>query len=136
MQLNPYLGFAGDCESAFRFYQQCLGGEITAMIPYADIPECEGMASDWLGKIAHARLLVDGHALMGSDSPPEHQEETRGMSLTLTVDTADEAERLFAALAADGTVRMPLEETSWAQRFGMLVDRFGIPWMVNCEKTH
>jgi PhnB protein len=124
MQLNPYLTFKGQCEAAFKFYEKVLGGKIEAMIPHEGTPAAE-----------HARLVLGDKILMGSDAPPEHYEEMKGFSVTLGIDKPAEAERIFHALAESGTVRMPIQETFWAQRFGMLVDRFGTPWMINCEKT-
>ena len=89
--------------------------------------------AEWQSSILHTRLAIGGGVLMGSDSPPDRYEPTRGTSVTLGLDDVVEAERIFSALAADGTVQMPIQETFWAARFGMLVDRFGTPWMINCE---
>jgi PhnB protein len=72
--------------------------------------------------------------LMGSDAPPDRYQKTQGTTVALGVDSAEEAERIFHALAENGTVTMPISETFWAVRFGMLNDQFGIPWMINCEK--
>jgi PhnB protein len=83
----------------------------------------------------HARLVLGDKVLMGSDAPPDHYEEMKGFSVTLGIDNPTEAERIFHALADSGMVRMPIQETFWAKRFGMLVDRFGTPWMINCEKA-
>jgi len=91
-------------------------------------------APEFHGKIAHARLTVGDKVLMGGDSPPDRYEPTKGMTIMLGVDEPSEAERVFKALSENGTVQMPIAETFWARRFGMLVDQFGIPWMVNCEK--
>jgi PhnB protein len=82
----------------------------------------------------HARLVVGDKVLMGSDAPPDRYDAPKGFSVSLSVDDEVEAERIFHALAQDGTVQMQLQETFWAVRFGMLIDRFGIPWMVNCER--
>ncbi|MGH9339795.1 MAG: VOC family protein [Acidobacteriota bacterium] len=95
----------------------------------------EQVPSEWRNKILHASLIVGDKVLMGSDSPPEHCEETKGFSVSLGIDDAGDAERIFHALAENGTVRMPIQKTFWAARFGMLVDQFGIPWMVNCEQA-
>lgn len=133
MQLNPYLSFNGQCEAAFKFYERCLGGKIGVMLNYGSSPMAEQVPSEWRDKIMHVRLTVGDQVLMGSDSPPEHYEETKGMSVSLNLNDPAEAERIFHALAENGTVRMPIQETFWAARFGMLVDQFGIPWMVNCE---
>ena len=86
------------------------------------------------GRIAHARLAVGDNVLMGSDGQPGRPERMQGFSVTLNIAEPEEAERVFAALEAGGTVTMPIQETFWAPRFGMLIDRFGTPWMVNCEK--
>jgi len=135
MQLNPYLMFNGQCEVAFKFYEQCLGGKIELMMRHGDSPMAEQVPSEWRNKIVHARLIIGEKVLMGSDAPREHYEETKGFSVSLGVDSPAEAERIFRALAENGTVRMPLQKTFWAHAFGMLVDRFGIPWMVNCEQA-
>jgi PhnB protein len=135
MQLNPYLFFNGRCEEAFTFYARVLGGKIVAMMRHAGTPAAEHTPPEWLDKIIHARLNVDGVFLMGSDAPPGRYEESQGYTVTLGIPVPADAERVFNALAKGGTVRMPLEETFWAARFGMLVDQFGIPWMINCEKA-
>lgn len=134
MKLNPYLTFPGTCEQAFKAYHKILGGEIVAMMPHEGTPAEEHASPEWRKKIIHARLLVDGVALMGSDAPPDRFEPMQGFSVTLNIKEPAEAERVFGALAEGGTVRMPLAETFWATKFGMLTDRFGTPWMINCEK--
>ena len=134
MQLNPYLFFNGQCEAAFKFYEQCLGGKIVAMFSHAGTPAEGHVPANWRDKIMHARMLVGDEALMGSDAPPEHYEQTKGFSVSLSIDDPAQAERVFNALAEKGTVKMPFQRTFWAVGFGMLVDRFGIPWMINCEK--
>ena len=134
MEMNTYLLFSGQCEAAFKLYEQCLGGKITHMQTHGDSPMAEHVSPEWRDKIIHARLVLGDNVLMGSDTPPEHYSKPQGFSVALhTTDTA-EAERVFNALAENGTVQMPLQETFWAYRFGMLVDQFGIPWMVNHEK--
>ena len=135
MQLNPYLIFNGQCEAAFKFYAQCLGGKIEMMLTHGDSPIAQQVPSEWRNRIMHARLVVGDKVLMGSDAPPEHYQGTKGFSVSLGIDDPAEAERIFHALAENGTVQMPLQQTFWAFRFGMLVDRFGIPWMVNCEQA-
>jgi PhnB protein len=90
---------------------------------------------DWRNKIMHARLTVGDEVLMGSDAPPERFEAAKGITVTLNLDNPAEAERIFHALAQNGAVQMPIQETFWAARFGMLVDQFGTPWMINCEKS-
>ena len=134
MQINPYLTFSGQCEAAFKFYAEVLGGEIIAMMPHEGTPMAEHMPAEWRSKIIHARMMVGDKDLMGSDAPPDRFEQMQGFSVTLGIDDPTDAERIFHALAANGTVRMPIGETFWAVRFGMLVDQFGTPWMINCEK--
>jgi PhnB protein len=135
MQLSPYLTFNGRCEAAFKFYERCLGGKIEAMMTHAGTPAEEHVPSEWRTKILHARLIVGDDVLMGSDAPPDHYEQPKGFSVSLQIKDPEAAERIFHALAENGTVQMPLQQTFWAARFGMLVDRFGIPWMVNCDQA-
>jgi PhnB protein len=132
MQLNTYLLFKGNCEEAFKFYAKCLGGKIEAMLPHAGTPAEKQVPAEWLNKIMHARLSVGDAVLMGSDAPLDRFEEPKGFSVSLHINDPAEAERLFQALGAGGQIRMPIQQTFWAARFGMLVDRFGIPWMINC----
>ena len=137
MRVNAYLMFDGQCEAAFKFYAQCLGGTIESMFPYGESPAAEHVPSEHRARIMHARLAVGDQVLMGSDCvPPEHPYEgSKGFSVSLNVDTPAQAERIFQALAEKRTVTMQLEQTFWAARFGMLTDQFGIPWMVNCEQA-
>ena len=135
MQLNPYLLFNGQCEAAFKFYEKVLGGKIVSMMPHEGTPAATQVPPEWLKKIIHARLVVGDKALMGSDAPPDRYQETKGFSISLGVDTPAEAERIFQAFSEKGKVNMPMEKTFFAERFGMLADQFGIPWMVICEKA-
>jgi PhnB protein len=135
MKLNPYLLFDGQCEAAFKFYEQCLGGQIVARFTYGEMPgAAEHVSPEMFPRIMHACLHAGGAVLMGSDCPTEEYDKPQGISVSLHVDNPAEAERVFCALAEGGEVRMPIRETFWAERFGMLTDRFGIPWMINCEK--
>jgi PhnB protein len=134
MDLSPHLSFDGHCEAAFKFYEQCLGGKITFMMKYGDSPAAGEVTLDWREKILHATIMIGNHALTGADAPGEHYSKPQGFSLTLDTSDAVEADRIFKALAENGQVQMPLQETFWALRFGMLVDQFGIPWMINCGK--
>jgi len=134
MQVNAYLSFNGQCEEAFKFYEKCLGGKITGIFTHAGTPAAEHVPSDWLNKIMHAHLAVGDGVLMGSDAPPGRYEPAKGFSVMLRVKDPADAERIFHELSENGSVRTPLQPTFWTVRFGMLVDRFGIPWMVNCEQ--
>ena len=136
MQLNPYLTFDGQCEAAFKFYENVLGGKIEAMMTYGSSPMAEQTPADWRNKIMHARLTVGEKMLMASDAPPDRREAMKGFSVTISLDDPGQAERIFHALSEKGTVQMPIQQTFWAARFGMLVDQFGTPWMINCEKAH
>src|SRR5258707_11829978 len=102
------------------------------MSPHAGTPAEEHVPPEWRNKIMHARLNLNGATLMGSDAPPDSYEEPKGFYVNIGIRETHDAERIFQALAENGTVRMPLQKTFWAERFGMLVDRFGIPWMINC----
>ena len=135
MRLNPMLTFNGQCEAAFKFYEQCLGGKIVTMLTYRNSPMAEQVSSEWLDKILHTTLTVDDTVLMGCDTPPEHFQEAKGISVVIGIAEPANAERIFHALAEGGIVQMPIQQTFWAVRFGMLRDRFGIPWMINSEQA-
>ncbi len=132
MHTNPYLTFDGRCREAFEHYARVLGGEIEGILTHGETPLAPQTLSPWRSKVMHASLkLRDGSVLMGTDAPPERYERPHGFALTVQVDSAAEAKRVFEALAEGGRVEMPLQETFWAHRFGSLTDRFNIPWMVN-----
>ena len=137
MQMNPYLGFDGKCEAAFKFYEKVFGGKIVMMMKYGDSPMAGKTPPELKDNVMHARITVaDDVVLMGSDAPPQMYEPMKGMSVSVSIDKPDDADRIFAALAENGTVRMPIQETFWARRFGMLTDQFGTPWMINCERPN
>jgi PhnB protein len=133
MKINPYLNFNGDCEKAFQFYEKCLGGQIVAMIKTEDTPMAGKAPAELKGKVMHARLIVDGTVLMGADGMRQY-EAPGGFNVTLNVADATEAERVFHELSEGGKITMPIQQTFWAVRFGTVTDKFGQPWMVNCEK--
>lgn len=133
MRVNPYLVFNGRCQEAFTFYAECLGGKIEAMLPHAGTPAEGHVPAEWREKIMHARLSVGEDVIMGSDAPPGHFEQPKGFSVTIQLADPAEADRIFQRLSEGATVTMPIQQTFWASRFGMLVDRFGTPWMVNCQ---
>jgi len=136
MQLVAYLGFKGNCEAAFKYYERVFGGKIVAMMKHDSLPpeELAKTPPGWKDMVLHARLVTGNSVLMGSDAPEGRFEKAQGISVSVQVDDPKEAERIFAALADNGIVQMPIQKTFWAIRFGMLVDQFGIPWMVNCEQ--
>ena len=135
MQIYPYLSFNGQCEAAFKFYEECLGAQLGPIFRYAGSPMADQVPADWQDKVMHASLTVGEQVLMGGDVAPDRYEKPKGISLSLQMKSTTKAERIFQLLAKDGTVVMPLEKTFWAARFGMLVDRFGIPWLINCEES-
>jgi PhnB protein len=129
------LTFNGQCEAAFKFYEQCLGGKIVTMLSHGASPMAEQVPPEWRDKILHATLAAGDTVLMGYDAPPEQFEGVKGFSAVLGVDSLTDAERIFHALAAGGTVQLPLQQTFWSAGYGMLTDQFGIPWMINCEEA-
>lgn len=133
MRVNTYLTFNGNCAEAFEFYAESLRGTIAMMLTHAEAPNASQVPAEWQNKVMHTRLEIGDQVLMGSDAPPAMFEPPQGFSVSLAVDSAAEAERIYQALADGGTVRMPLQQTFWAERFAMLVDRFGVPWMINYE---
>jgi PhnB protein len=146
MDLNTYLFFDGQCEEAFKLYEKVLGGRITALMRYGDVPSGPAVFKGNT-RVIHTNLQVGDRVLMGSDTPPAglgpmpsgHQPDAyktpQGFRANISVDTPAEAERIYHALAENGTVAMPIGETFFAHRFGMLNDRFGTPWMVTCPKA-
>jgi PhnB protein len=135
MRLNPYLMFNGQCEAAFKFYEKCLRGKIVMMMTYGDSPLSGQTPPDWRYKIIHATFAFGEHMLQGADALPESYRKPQGFSVMLNLDAAAEADRIFNALAEQGTVQIPLQESFWASRFGMLTDQFGTPWTINCGKS-
>lgn len=129
MKLDIYLNYRGVCQEAFRFYEQQLGGRITSIVRHGEHPGQPGIPADW---VLHARMEIGGTVLMGADIP--NAEPMRSAYLTLTLDTAEEAERLYALLADGGQIFMKMEETFFATRFAMLRDRFGTSWMLLHER--
>jgi len=134
MKTSIYLFYNGKCQEAFKYYEQLLGAKIVAMLTNADTPMASECPAERLGNIVHARITIGDAVIMGSDAPPDRYHEQAGFTVTLNVETSEEAERIFAGLSDGGHAFMPMEETFFAHRFGMCNDRFGIPWMVLHEK--
>jgi PhnB protein len=135
MQLNPMLTFNGQCEAAFKFYEQCLGGKIQTIMTWGESPMAEQVPSEWRDRIIHVSLMLGEAALLGGDAPPDRYEKPQGLAVTIQVKDAAEGERIFNELAEKGTVQMPFQKTFWSSGFGVCVDRFDIPWMVNCQHS-
>jgi PhnB protein len=133
MNLDVYLNFAGNCEQAFRFYEEQLGGRITMMMTHGQGPNAASLPPDRMNAILHARIEIGGSVVMGADIPAT--EPMRSAYLTLTAPSEREAERLYAVLSDGGQVFMKMEKTFFANRFAMLRDKFGVSWMLLHEVT-
>jgi len=133
MDFVTYLGFDGTCEEAFKFYEKVLRGKIQMMVRNADAPPGTPVSPGSENRIMHARLEAGGRLLMGGDAPSQKKAKAQGFCVSIMVDEVAEAERIFRELSKGGTVEMPIGETFWARRFGMFTDKFGTPWMINCE---
>jgi PhnB protein len=132
MKLDIYLNYAGNCEQAFRFYEQHLGGKITMMMRHGEQPDQANVPAGWDNAILHARIEIGGLVVMGADIP--RAEPMRSAYLTLSADSAEEAERIYALLADGGQIFMKMEETFFASRFAQLRDKFGTSWMLLHER--
>jgi PhnB protein len=131
MQFTPYINFNGHCEAAFKFYESVLGGKIAFLVTFANTPMADQVPPDWSNKICHATLMLGESCLMGCDATPDRYETPKGISITFVPEDAAQAERIFNALSENGKVLMTLQKTFWAEKFGMLVDQYGVSWMIN-----
>jgi PhnB protein len=132
MKMSTYVNFAGKCAEAFRVYEKHLGGKITMMMTHGQAPDQSKVNPEWKDAVLHARMSLGDAELLGADIPSA--QPMRSAYLSLAVDSDAEAERIFSALSDGGEVFMPMEETFFASRFGQLRDRFGINWMILCER--
>ena len=130
MRLNTFLNFGGNCEQAFRFYEQHLGGKVTMLMRRDGQPDQPLTWPGWEQTVQYAIMKLGETELMGADVAPDRFQPMRSAYLSLTVAGAEEAERIYALLSDGGEVFMPMAETFFAVRFGMLRDRFGTSWMV------
>ena len=134
MKLHTYLNYGGNCEQAFRFYEQHLGGKITMMMTHDQQPNAKDVPPAWKNAILHARMNIGETELLGADVPPERFQPMRSAYLSLTVSSIADAERIYALLSDGGQIFMPMEETFFAFRFAMLRDKFGTSWMILHER--
>lgn len=134
MQLHTYLNYGGNCQEAFRFYEQHLGAKIGMMMTHDQMPGGAPVAPELKGKVLHAKLTLAGRDVMASDVPPDRFQPMRSVYLSLSVESSEKAESLFKLLSDAGEVFMPIAETFFAHRFGMLRDKFGTSWMILHEK--
>jgi len=130
MQLHTYLNYGGNCEQAFKFYEQHLGGKITMLMRHGEAPEPGPTPPDWKDKVLHARMNLGETELLGADVPKDRFQPMRSAYLTLTLGSNEEAERVYALLSEGGEIFMKMEESFFAHRFAMLRDRFGTSWML------
>jgi len=136
MKANVYLNFNGSCRDAFEFYAKTLTGRDLQIMTFADSnpgPNA-GLKPEELKMVMHARFMAGDTPIMGSDAPGGRYEKPQGFGVSLGVDTPSEAERIYAAFSEGGQISMPIQETFFAQKFAMLTDRYGIPWIIVCEK--
>jgi PhnB protein len=135
MKLNPYLAFDGTCREAFEFYETALGGKIVFMQTIGDSPMAGSMPADAHGRIMHVTLHVGDQVLQGADAPPGQFSKPSGFCVAVHFDDVPEGERVFNALAQNGKVQMQFQPTFWAKGFGMAIDRFGTPWIINAGQS-
>ena len=131
LKFTSYLFFDGNCGEAFELYAELFGGKL-AIARYSDMPEMENIPADQRDKIANVQLTVGSQELMGSDAPPQNLTKPGGYRVAIQLDDEAKTEQIFQRLAKRGSIDMPLDETSWAKKFGMVTDRFGTRWMVSC----
>jgi PhnB protein len=130
MHLHTYLNYGGNCEQAFRFYEQHLGGKVTALLRHGEQQEALNSPPELKGKVLHARMMLGGAELSAADVPPDRFQPMRSAYLSLTLDSVDDAERVYRLLTDGGEIFMKMQETFFASRFAMLRDRFGTSWML------
>ena len=135
MQLNTYVNYGGNCEQAFRFYEEHLGGKILMLMRHGEQPGASNVAPEWKNAVLHARMTLGGTDLLGADIPPDRFQPMRSAYLTLSVDSIGEAEKVYDLLKDGGQIFMKMEETFFASRFAMLRDRFGTSWMILGPRT-
>ena len=135
MQLATHLAFNGNCRQAFAFYESTFSGRILMQLTYGEAPiSGGGPSAEMADQIMHARLDIEGQYLMGADAPPGRYQSPQGVMVSVSISDLERARRIFETLAANGKITMPFQETFWARGFGMCIDRFAVPWIVNCEK--
>src|SRR5262245_22944575 len=134
MRIQPRISltFDGECDAAFALYRECLEGTLTFRLTWGDSPMADQAPPEWRDKVLHTTLNVGDSSFSGGDVLPAHYKRPQGFQLQLDLDDTATAERIFARLAEGGDVTVPLQETFWAKRFGAVVDRFGVPWAINC----
>ena len=135
MNISAHLNFNGQCKEAFEFYEKVLGGKITGSMTWGEMPggDVDKLPAESRKLIMHTALKVGDYVIMGADSPPDRYETPKGITVAIGVKDKAEGERIYDALCEGGNSTMPFQKTFWSPGFGMCVDRYGIPWMVNTE---
>jgi PhnB protein len=136
MKLNPYLAFDGRCREAFEFYEKTLGGRIAFIQTIGESPMASSMPPEAHGRVMHVTLHIGDQVLQGADAPSGQFTKPAGFCVAVHFDDAADGERVFNALARDGKVQMPFQATFWAAGFGMLIDRFDIPWIIDAGQAN
>ena len=136
MAFSIHLTFDGQCEKAFRFYEQCLGAKVITMLKWSESPMAAQAPPGASDRILHATLNAGDDHVFGADAAPGEYEKPQGFSVLFDVKDPADAERIFRQLAEGGKTTLPLQETFWARLYGAVTDRFGIPWEINCSKEH
>lgn len=134
MKLSPYLHFSGQCEEAFNLYAKVFGAKPASIHRFAQSPMAGQFGADWDNKVMHVSMPIDGVLLLGSDAPGPHFQRPQGFAVCIEAANEGEAERIYKGLSESGEIKMPLQETFWAKRYGHFIDRFGTPWMINVSK--
>lgn len=135
MKVSVHLCFDGECEIAFQTYRRVLGGKITTMLAYGDSPMADQVPLECRRRIVHATLEIEDQILAGVDALPGAYEAPQGFYVTLTIEELEKARVIFDLLGSAGQIRMPFQETFWSSGFGVVVDRFGVPWEINCAQA-
>lgn len=133
LKTNTHLHFNGCCLEALKFYEKCLGGKITFKMTWGESPAAKEVPARWAGKILHASFKLGVQIISADDAPPGSQAPMKGFNIVVSLKNPAQGKKIFQALSKGGKVLMPFAKTFWSPGFGMMVDRFGVPWMVNCE---
>ena len=135
MQINPYLAFGGKCDEAFKFYEKVLNGKVVFKMTYGESPMADQTAPEAKNNIMHAALQIGDQTIMGADAPAQHYTKPAGLCVSIGLTDVAEGERIFKALSEGGKTQMPFGKTFWSPGFGMCIDRYDIPWMVNVQQA-
>lgn len=135
MEITPYLTFNGQCAAAFKFYEQVLRGKITFLMTWGESPAADQIPPESHHLVMHATLAAGNAIIMGADIMPGAYEQPKGINVSVHLKDTSEGNRIFHSLAEKGMIQLPFQKTFWATGFGMCIDQFGIPWMINCEQV-